>query len=168
MTKTTGRIAFVSKEIFDTTTGIAEADAICANEASAASLSGTFQALLSTSAIPAATRPGFDFSAGSAPYVRPDGIKIADAPSLATGGNLDSGIWQNADGTYVTALVAFSWTGSSTPSSSTTMADTCNDWSSNSNSVSGDVGVVADSVLWWTTGLSQGCNGSLRIYCLQE
>jgi hypothetical protein len=47
-------------------------------------------------------RSGFNFLAMSEPYVRPDGIKIADAPTIASGASLDSGIWQNADGTYVT------------------------------------------------------------------
>jgi hypothetical protein len=165
--KTPGRIAFVSKGTLDNTSGITGADTLCATEASAASLPGTFQALLSTSTTPAAMRSGFNFLAMSEPYVRPDGIKIADAPTIASGAPLDSGIWQNADGTYVTTF-SLPWTGSGTPSSPTTTAQTCDDWSTNSDPASGDIGDSSDSgEFWWiTTGAL--CGNSLPIYCLQE
>jgi hypothetical protein len=167
VTKTPGRIAFVSKGTLDNTSGIAGADTLCATEASAASLPGTFQALLSTSTTPAAMRSGFNFLAMSEPYVRPDGIKIADAPTIASGAPLDSGIWQNADGTYVTTF-SLPWTGSGTPSSPTTTAQTCDEWSTNSDPASGDIGDSSDSgEFWWiTTGAL--CGNSLPIYCLQE
>jgi hypothetical protein len=110
-----GRIAFVSKESFATSQGIAGADTLCQNEASAAGLANptTFVALLSTSTVAAASR--FDLSALSAPYVRPDGIEIADAPTIAAGSTLDSGMWQHADGSYVTEFAAATWTGSAAP-----------------------------------------------------
>ncbi len=168
VTKTPGRIAFVSKGTLDNTSGIAGADTLCATEASAASLPGTFQALLSTSTTPAAMRSGFNFLATSEPYVRPDGIKIADAPTIASGAPLDSGIWQNADGTYVTTF-SLPWTGSSTPSSPTITAQTCDDWSTNSDPASGDIGETRDSgEFWWNAGTTALCGNSLPIYCLQE
>ena len=101
VTPVSGRIAFVSKGTFVfSPSGLSGADALCMNEASAAGLKNAskFLALLSTSTASAASR--FDLSATSAPYVRPDGIKIADATTIAAGGALNSGIWQNADGTY--------------------------------------------------------------------
>jgi hypothetical protein len=168
VTKTPGRIAFVTKGTLDNTSGIAGADSLCAAEASAASLPGTFQALLSTSTTPAAMRSGFNFSAMSEPYVRPDGIKIADAPTIAAGAPLDSGVWQNADGTYVTTF-SLPWTGSSTPSSPTTTAQTCDDWSTNSDPASGDIGETRHSgEFWWNAGTTALCGNSLPIYCLQE
>ena len=167
--KTPGRIAFVSKGTLDNISGIAGADTLCATEASAASLPGTFQALLSTSTTPAAMRSGFNFLAISEPYVRPDGIKIGDAPTIASGASLDSGIWQNADGTYVTTF-SLPWTGSSTPSSPTTTAQTCDDWSTNSDPGSGDIGETRDSgEFWWNAdGATELCGNSSPIYCLQE
>ena len=168
VTKTPGRIAFVSKGTLDNTSGIAGADTLCATEASAASLPGTFQALLSTSTTPAAMRSGFNFLAMSEPYLRPDGIKIADAPTIASGAPLDSGIWQNADGTYVTTF-SLPWTGSSTPSSPTTTAQTCDDWSTNSDPASGDIGEARDSgEFWWFAGTGGLCGNAGTIYCLQE
>ena len=165
--KTPGRIAFVSKGTMDNTSGITGADTLCATEASAASLPGTFQALLSTSTTPAAMRSGFNFLATSEPYVRPDGIKIGDAPTIASGAPLDSGIWQNADGTYVTTF-SLPWTGSSTPSSPTTTAQTCDDWSTNSDPASGDIGETRDSGEFWWIATGALCGNSLPIYCLQE
>jgi hypothetical protein len=113
-------------------------------------------------------RSGFNFLAMSEPYVRPDGIKIADAPTIASGAPLDSGIWQNADGTYVTTF-SLPWTGSSTPSSPTTTAQTCDDWSTNSDPASGDIGETRDSgEFWWNAGTTDLCGNFSPIYCLQE
>ena len=56
---------------------------LCQNEATSAGLTNasSLLALLSTTSASAATR--FDLSMGSMPYVRPDGIKIADATTIA-------------------------------------------------------------------------------------
>lgn len=168
VTKTPGRIAFVSKGSLDTTSGLAGADSLCVTEAAAASLPGTYQALLSTSTTPAALRSGFDFSPASAPYVRPDGIEIAAAPTMATGANLFSGIWQNADGTYFT-IDGSAWTGSTTPSASTTTAGTCNDWTTNSSSLLGFIGGPPHAdVFWFGNGAQNFCDVSNRVYCLEE
>jgi hypothetical protein len=167
VTKTPGRIAFVSKGSLDNTSGIAGADTLCTTEAAAASLPGTFQALLSTSTTPAATRSGFNFSPGSEVYVRPDGIEIAPAPTMATGAAVESGIWQNADGTYVT-IGGSAWTGSSTPSASTTTAHTCDDWTTNSASSLGLIGAIQFTNIWWGDGGQNGCEASNRVYCLEE
>jgi hypothetical protein len=167
VTKTPGRIAFVSKGSLNNTSGIAGADSICGTEGAAASLPGTFQALLSTSATPAAMRSGFNFSIGSEPYVRPDGIEIAEAPTMATGATLDSGIWQNADGTYKASAGA-AWTGSSTPSASTTTAHTCDDWTSNSSSLLGFFADDSATVAWFGDGAQNPCDFSHQVYCLEE
>jgi centrosomal CEP192-like protein len=102
VTPASGRIAFVSRESFATMLGLSSADTLCHSEATAGGLSNPtqFLAMLSTSTASAASR--FDLSAMSPSYVRPDGIEIADAPTIAAGSTLDSGIWQHADGSYVT------------------------------------------------------------------
>jgi hypothetical protein len=163
-TPAAGRIAFVSKAKFNTTSGVAGADALCQGEATAAGLLNptNFLALLSTSTVSAASR--FDLSAPSMPYVRPDGIKIADAPTIEMGAALDSGFWQNADGTYEHSSA---WTGSSAPSS--TGATNCSDWSSNSSGTSGDAGFsgVTDPS-WWSPVNNAPCDNSLSVYCLEK
>jgi hypothetical protein len=160
----TGRFAFVTSNIFDTTSGIAGADTQCASEASAAGLPGTFKALLATSTTSAASR--FDLSVGSAPYVRIDGIKIAEAPAIARGAALDSGIWQHADGTYDSVNT---WTGSSAPNVAGTTSTTCDDWSNNTTMAHGSPGGSSRAdAAWWNKGVTFTCNGRASIFCLEE
>jgi hypothetical protein len=168
VTPAAGRIAFVSKESFATSQGIAGADTLCQNEASAAGLANpvTFLALLSTSTVPAASR--FDMSAMSAPYVRPDGIEIADAPTIAAGSTLDSGIWQHADGSYVTEFAAATWTGSVTPNDTGPLSATCQDWMTTNGATTGSEGVSNVTDLWWNSNTSTSCLEPLTVYCLEQ
>ncbi|HEV2170657.1 MAG TPA: hypothetical protein VGR40_06900 [Candidatus Binatus sp.] len=162
-THVTGRIAFVSKGDFDPTTGVSSADALCQSEATSAGLAnpGTYLALLSTSTASAASR--FNLSMGSPAYVRPDGIKIADAPALASGA-IDSGIWQYADGTYFTGFDFFTSTGSTAPDTTGTLANTCNDWTSKSSNQI--VGNAAETAIWWDE-VSFPC-ASRPVFCLES
>jgi len=166
-TPAAGRVAFLSASSFDTTSLVAGADALCQSEAASAGLANPthFLALLSTSTVSAASR--FNLSAMSMPYVRPDGIKIADAPTIEMGGALNSGIWQHADGSY--AMGTSTWTGSSTPSS--TGAATCSDWSSNSSGTMGHAnsgGSDFTDTRWWGPGNDAICNLALSVYCLEQ
>jgi hypothetical protein len=76
VTPTTGRRAFVTVQAFQVGSGLAGADALCANEAALAGLSGTFLALLPTSTATAASR----FDASGPTWVRVDGVRLADSP----------------------------------------------------------------------------------------
>jgi hypothetical protein len=168
VTPAPGRIAFVSKGSFATSQGVSGADTLCQNEASAAGLANpsTFLALLSTSTAPAASR--FDMSATSAPYVRPDGIEIADAPTIAAGSTLDSGIWQHADGSYVTEFAAATWTGSAAPNVVGTLSATCQDWMTTNGADTGSEGVSNVTDVWWNSGMSTSCAEPLSVYCLAQ
>jgi hypothetical protein len=168
VTPAPGRIAFVSKGSFATSQGVAGADTLCQNEASAAGLANptTFLALLSTSTAPAASR--FDMSAMSAPYVRPDGIEIADAPTIAAGSTLDSGIWQHADGSYVTEFAAATWTGSAAPNDTGALSATCQDWMTTNGAATGSEGVSNVTDIWWNSGMSTSCLEPLSVYCLEQ
>ena len=163
VTPVPGRLAFVSVGLFDPSTGVPTADALCQSEATAASLPGaaTFKALLSTSTASAASR--FDMSAMSAPFVRPDGIKIADAPTLASG-KINSGIWQFADGSYFTGVNKFVWTGSTAPNTTGALTDTCSDWTS--KAATGIIGNAVDTAIWWDE-LKEGTCPSLPVFCLE-
>ena len=167
VTPVAGRIAFISKGSFNPSSGAAAADTICQTEATSAGLTNasSFLALLSTTTTSAASR--FDLSVGSMPYVRLDGIKIADAPTIASGGLLDSGIWQHADGTYVSSTSESSlWTGSFTPSTVGDASTTCSNWSDNSSMATGTDG-QAVSEGWWSPFGNLACNNSLAVYCLE-
>jgi hypothetical protein len=168
VTPAAGRIAFVSKGSFATSGGVAGADTLCQNEASAAGLANptTFLALLSTSTAPAASR--FDMSATSAPYVRPDGIEIADAPTIAAGSTLDSGIWQHADGSYITEFAAATWTGSAAPNDTGALPATCQDWMTTNGADTGSEGISNVTDVWWNSGMSTSCLEPLSIYCLAQ
>jgi hypothetical protein len=162
-TPMSGRIAFVTAIGFNPTSGLAAADALCADQASAAGRSGSYKALLATTTATAASR--FDLLA--TPYVRPDGIEIATDAVIAAGGTLASGIWQNASGTYVASASTTVWTGAATPSSLGTAASTCNDWSA-STSMVGTIGAstLADAS-WWNVA-TLACTSARKIFCLQE
>lgn len=166
VTPASGRVAFISKGAFDTSSAVSGADTLCQTEATNAGLTNgsTFKALLSTSTVSAASR----FTLTSGAYVRPDGIKIADAPTIAAGTALDSGIWQHADGSYANTISSVvMWTGSSTPSTTGTAGTTCSDWSSNLSSSHGsDAETVTDSHWWGGFGVT-GCNSSSSVYCLE-
>ncbi len=168
VTPASGRIAFVSKESFSTRLGLSGADTLCQNEATAGSLSNPtqFLAMLSTSTASAASR--FDWSAMSPPYVRPDGIEIADAPTIAAGSTLDSGIWQHADGTYVTEFAAAVWTGSSSPTVIGTLATTCQDWTSPGGADTGSQAVSNVTDAWWNTNSTTSCGVPHAIFCLEQ
>ena len=168
VTPVPGRIAFVSLGSFNTSQGVSSADALCQSEATAAGLANPtqFLALLSTSTVPAASR--FDMSATSAVYVRPDGIEIADAPTLAAGATLSSGIWQHADRTYVTEFAAAVWTGSTTPNVVGSLPVTCEDWAATSGSETGSVGVSNVTDTWWNSAATTSCVESLPVFCLEQ
>jgi hypothetical protein len=116
--------------------------------------------------MPAASR--FDMSATSAVYLRPDGIEIADAPTLAAGATLNSGIWQHADGTYVTEFAAAVWTGSTTPNVVGSLPVTCEDWTATSGSETGSVGVSNVTDTWWNSAATTSCVESLPVFCLEQ
>jgi hypothetical protein len=168
VTPTPGRVAFVSIGSLATSMGVSGADTLCQSEASAAGLANStqFLALLSTSTASAASR--FDLSATSAPYVRPDGIEIADAQTLVSGATLSSGIWQHADGTYVSEFAASVWTGSTSPNVTGTLATTCEDWNTLNGADTGSEGVSNVTDTWWNSGATTSCGEALPVYCLQQ
>lgn len=162
---TSGNIAFVSTKSFlpGPEVGIAGADALCASEAAAATLPGTYKALLATTTASAASRMTL-----ASLYVRPDGMPIASGTTIAAGGSLDSGIWQRADGTYVPSAGDLAYTGASQPSAVGTATSTCDDWTSTA-SVGAIIGAVtfADST-WWNTASNGSCANEIAVYCLQQ
>jgi hypothetical protein len=126
-----GRLAFVSRSPIASDAGVAGFDALCAAEAQAANLPGTFRALVATSGASAAAR--FNVSAGAQTWVRGDGIPIvAGASDIATN-NVLIPLVAAADGTKQGGNLV--WTGAAGPGD--LGAQTCGDWSGG-----GDGGVV--------------------------
>jgi hypothetical protein len=166
ITAASGRKAFVSKAYFQLN-GIGAADGICASEASAASLSGSFKALLATTSGTALSR--FDDTAGS-PWVRTDGIPLVNQVGDIASWNFASALTTHADGTYLQASDShFTWIGAHGLTATATSATTCSDWSVNNSTTTGGTTVSsADSVYYSWDMLCSLTYSKFNLYCLQE
>jgi hypothetical protein len=168
--KATGRIAFLSMGSWDTSTGVAAADALCQSEATAAGLAGasTFIALLTTNSAGAATR----LNTAGPNWVRTDGIPIAASIADLLAGNLVAPIAVAADGvTYLPSnqgLTRVMTGGLQTAAGSSTT--TCNNWtSSDAGGATGSAGIATKTTgdeAFESLGGYPPC-GLYRVYCLQ-
>ena len=167
-----GRVAFTTLSGWIPSGGLAAADARCQSDAQAASLSGTYLALLSTSTASAASR----FNLSGAAWFRPDGVQVFAQNTDLNTFNVVAPICVGADG--ITHIGNYGdWNGSSTPATAGTLATTCMDWTSNATVDAGTAPATVSSVGFtdtgdgrkeWGTG-SQGCDfTSALMYCLQK
>jgi hypothetical protein len=129
VTPAVGRKMFISAHSFNTSTGLAGADAVCAGDATAAGLSGTYLALLATDTTSAISR----FDTTGTPWVRVDGIPVvATAADMATY-SLIAPACLDSKGNYETYGGAIS--GSTSASTPGTDAQTCVNWTTSTTSV---------------------------------
>jgi hypothetical protein len=164
-TPTVGRLAFKTKGVFDVSSGVASADALCAAEAAASPLTAgrTFKALIATSSFSALSR----FDRGGAPWVRTDGVPLAASgwDLLAEIPLVVAPLTVAADGiTYSGNRVA---TGATDP---TKIADLhCNDWSNTGGTSFRAGGAVIGPRFFSGTGLLCGSAAfaGTRVYCLE-
>jgi hypothetical protein len=157
-----GRIAFLSAGTF-TPSSLAAADALCADEATAAGLDGEFVALLATQAASAISRVETDGPVWS----RPDGVPLAaTVADFVAGAAWETSITETAAGDYVTGLV---WTGAASPSVAGSSASTCGDWASPMAGTSGTIGrASAIEVAESFASASFGCQFSAHLYCFER
>jgi hypothetical protein len=119
--RTAGRIAFITRDSWLSSGGVAGADQLCQDEAMQAGLKGTFKALLATDGASAASR----FNVDGSPWVRPDGVVIArTGAELFASDYLESAIYQSADGLGYYANYGV-WTGAIDPTTAGTSDTTC-------------------------------------------
>jgi hypothetical protein len=167
LTKVSGRYMFLTQRFFDPSTGIAQADTNCQDEASEAGLPGTYLALLSTPTASAISR--FDTSLG--PWMRPDGVQI-----VATGDDMATFTFiappcLNATGTSYMGGYG-TWGGATAPNETGTAMTTCNNWSDKTSSYSAYVGtsgfvyMPVPDVFFVTTSTCD--EPFVRVYCLQQ
>jgi hypothetical protein len=104
----------------------------------------------------------------NASYVRNDGQLVGSGAQLGAG-NLLTGIWQTASGTYPSDGARV-WTGKAEPFPPRAV-HTCNDWTSSSPSFSGAIGnsYAADTTSWFSTTIPCDETGGLagRLYCVE-
>jgi hypothetical protein len=141
--------------------GLEAGDNICRLRASAAGLPHPeeFKAWLSTSSVDAADR----FTFGG-PWVRPDGVIVAQTRVDLVSGQLHSPINQTAFGVYWGNQGV--WTGSTGLGAGT--GAHCVDWSSDSSGPQGTYGLANAIDEWSEVFGPQPCSGYCALYCLSN
>lgn len=139
-------------------TGIAAGDAICQNLAAKAGLpmAANYKAWLSDTVTNASTR-----LTSNGPWVRIDGVRIADDLADMIDGNLFSSINVDENGNYKAFGV---WTG--TAPAGQKASDTCGNWLNiSANGVKGRP-INTDSN--WTEDVTNGCSANGALYCFED
>ena len=143
------------------TTGLAAADAICQSLAKTANLDnyGTFKAWLSDRTSDAKDRIKSPYG----PWVRLDGILVANSPADLINGALLAPINETETTVYLAGEA--SWTATANGSK---VASTCNSWASDDSGDSGGYGAIDLASAMWSTWYSGHCDTLLHLYCLED
>lgn len=161
---TTGKRVFMTS----TTTnpamgGLAGGDSFCQDSADNAGLGGTYKAWLSDSATNA-----IDRLAGNGPWVRLDGIKVADNKADLIDGNIFAPI--NLDENSAYHIDTIVWTGTlmdgTVSMATSTIANTCSDWTAASGLAM--FGYSGRSNNDWTDVNLATCGSSHPVYCFED
>jgi hypothetical protein len=170
----TARRAFVTNAPWIPSGGLAGADALCASEASAAGLTGTYRALLATTGATAASR----FSTTGTPWARVDNVLLA---STAAGflGSAAAGpptFWDAALNVTAAGTYRFdrTWAGAASVQTAGT-GTSCSGWSTVANTAFASVGLSASTrtatafANYTTSGSITTCDVTTHpIMCLQQ
>ena len=145
--------------------GLAGGDANCQNLADAAGLGGTYKAWLSDSATAVKDR----FAQSTVPYVRTDGLVIADDWADLTDNPDTDPLLVPIDRDENSNAVASSivWTGS-TFAGNPQSTNQCSDWGDGTNASSGRVGRTNQVDRGWTSIATQTCEKLRRLYCFEQ
>jgi hypothetical protein len=158
--RSSGRLAFISDGVFTPGNGIATADALCAAEAQAMGRSGTFRAALAL----ADTLPEQRFNLNGAPWVRVDGVLLADtAAAFFLEDFTTSPLNVTASGSYLNGGNAL-WYGRGR-TGLTDDDSTCVSWTSTTGT-----GLLhqATSTEPFQATVPVSCTGSTHIMCLED
>ena len=155
------KLVFVSSNAIDGNEGsVAAMDAVCQARAVARNLAGTWRAWASQTNNSVAMR----FTQATVPYRLLDGSTIANNWNDLIDGTLAHPINVLDDGT-VAATALQVWTGTMTNGDVST---SCNGWTTNSPTVTGNIGRTNLADNGWTFFQDQFCNFSLRLYCFEQ
>ena len=159
-----GRLAFLTRGAVSPDEGRDAADRLCADEAAAAGLPGSFKALVATS-----TEAPLDrFSLDGPTWVRTDGIplweKAEDARNRVPLATLNVG----ADGSLVSGT---RWVLIGSTALDQRGENTCNDWSASTEDVPVNL-AIAERTINWIPSNTYTCERAktwgARVFCLQE
>lgn len=164
---TTYRRAFTTKASWTPGGGLAAADALCNQEATAASLPGTYRALLATTTASAAAR----LSTSGAPWARVDGVLLSALSSFT----FSLSQWHVSPNLSADRTTWFGnnglWVGAAGMTAPGTAATTCSNWQSSSSAATGVGGRAGYTPLAELAddGTPQPCNTTARkLLCFQE
>ena len=163
----TARHAFISKTIWVPVGGVAAADTVCQNDATAAALANAanYRALLSTTVAATDTSR---ISLTGQPWFRLDGAQlVATAADLAApaADMMLTSLNVDPSGAYVSNSIA--WTGNAvSPAAAST--GNCSNWSSSAASASSWWGSATSSTAAWWAGNMQPCNSASSLYCFER
>jgi hypothetical protein len=141
---------------------VANATAICAADAAAESLSGTYLPWLSTSF---SDNPGTTFTKSTSAYVLVDGTVVANGWVDLTDLTIDNKINRTADGTVI-ADGAFIWSG--TAEDGTPTFSSCIGWTSSSGGDNGSHGVVGATDSNWSNAGPLACDTPAYVLCFEQ
>jgi hypothetical protein len=138
------------------------ADMACQEEAEGAEFTGTFFAWLSTPDYSPQTR--FYHSPG--PYVRPDGVVIADNWNDLVDGNLKNPLNRDVSGRGTNQV--YVRTGTDADGTVTDGGETCEGWTVNYFNTPHVVGDPTKTDDGWTNATTQPCQYLFGFYCFQQ
>ena len=157
-TTTTGNIQH------DGLTGLAAADSICNERASSAGLPGTYMAWLSSGS--ASARDRLDCTHDDVPFVRVDGVTVANDWADLVDGSLTARINRDENGKLYQGWGVQVWTGTYNSGAAWTIngGRHCSGWTSTSGN--GRFGWSNNA--GWTQQNDAPCSGGKRLYCFQQ
>ncbi|MFO0597668.1 MAG: hypothetical protein U0228_20345 [Myxococcaceae bacterium] len=157
------RLAFVSTAVWMPGGGLQSADSLCASEAQAAGLTGSWLALLTPLNTTAASR----FSTAGAPWFRVDGVQLTSTAAQL----FSSAFWAAPLNVTATGAPAndLAWTGAPGLTVQGAPGNTCQGWTASTVQDFGGLGAVSNSQVGSAFGATtDGCVIAHRLYCLQQ
>lgn len=168
VTTTAVKLVFVTSVAYNGDLGnVTGAHAKCTARAAAASLPGTYKAWIAGSL--SSSAPVSHFTAAGIPYVRPDGVIVANNWSDLTDGSLQNAIATDEFGNAVTASNVWTNVTTSGNQNGSSSSYHCSNWGSDSASYSSTIrGSTAATNANWTASGSSTCNTANRLYCFEQ
>ncbi|MDP1822693.1 MAG: choice-of-anchor D domain-containing protein [Archangium sp.] len=164
-------IPFGNKRIFRTTpvpmpSGLSGANNSCSAQASAAGIGTNYRALLASTGASAATNA---LLSDTTTYQRVDGTRIGTGAEIKVK-NLTSGIWQNANGTFIIPSSGgeLAWTGAPDPNTAGVNSETCLNWTSSSGFTRVGRTQSSSGNFFDVNGNMNPCTGSFGLYCVEQ
>ncbi len=159
------KIIFVTSTAYSNANlgGLTGADGECNTLATAAGLTGTYSAWLSTSTVNAKDRVSIGHAGG---FVLLNGTVIATSFTNLLDGSIDAAINRNESNSVITAN-----TMTGTKEDGTAHTNLCDGWTSSSSEISGQWGIGSAGITdtRWTNFASNTCaTGNAHLFCFQD